>query len=92
MRYLKMGRVEPEFPELLGHDYILNWLFDLGPLHRTPEGNTGLPHTEIQAWARNRNMRFRGPEADWLYLLSKVYFNEFYTSDGVDTPQPFVST
>lgn len=85
---LLKGKEEPTLPDPGASVYLLDWLLALGPIYDNGVGLTVVPHSEIYYWAKNVGVRLEGPEAEWLYILSQTYANEFKRSSNTDVKSP----
>lgn len=85
-----MGKEEPQFPELLMREHLLEWLASLGWVRSSGMGGAqAIPHTELRAWALNCGVEFEGSEADWLYQMSAAYAGELSRSNDTTAHAPY---
>lgn len=76
----EQGRQEddyrPDMPPLDGADYIINHLFDVGPVVNTGMGCIALRSEHLLAWQQETGIRLSGWEARTLRRLSNEYMGE----------------
>jgi len=69
---------EPPPPPPLGEfGYLINWLFEVGPIINGGMGQSPLSFQEIKAWNDLMGINLTGNEAIILHKLSSVYLSEY---------------
>lgn len=62
-----------DMPPLDGADWLIEWLFDAGPVGNDGMGQRGLTWSELQAWRDLTGTLITAPEARALRTLSQAY-------------------
>jgi hypothetical protein len=77
--------IEAEYPVLLGGEYLLSWLSEIGICRSTGMGAVGVDYAEIHAWSVATATQISGMEARLLHRLSGEYAAQ-YASDSSISP------
>ena len=88
---LKAHKVDPEMPPLHGGAYLVQYLWEVGPVFHTGAGPAPLPHTEILAWQRTSGLNLQPWETAALRRLSMDYLSESQLASKPDRQAPFPS-
>lgn len=76
-------------PPLPGLEYLLNLLFEIGPVMSGAMGAGPLTHGEIEAAQRNLGIRLSPWECRTLRRLSIEYLNEQHRAEKRDAKAPW---
>ena len=79
----------PELPSVDGADYLVAYLWDMGPTMVAGMGLGPLTHEEIRAWQSNTGVRLQPWEARLLRQLSMDYIVGMRDAEKADCPQPW---
>lgn len=85
----KDGIDEPEMPACAA-DYLLGYLFEIGPTLPAGMGSGPLTHTEIVAWQANTGTALNSWEARSMRRLSQGYLTESHAATAMDRDPPWV--
>lgn len=69
--------------------YLIAYLFEIGPTLAAGMGNGPLTHSEIQAWQNNTGIELQPWEARFVKRLSNEYLNESQRAVARDCPAPW---
>lgn len=72
--------VELQYPQLWDEAYILDILFDAGPVQPLGMGSAPLGYAEIQAWQCAHGVQLTPWEAGMLRRLSRAYLDTLHAS------------
>lgn len=72
--------VELQYPQLCGEAYLLDILFDAGPVQPLGMGSAPLDYAEIEAWQRTHGVQLTPWEAGMLRRLSRAYLDTLHAS------------
>jgi len=76
-----------ELPELVGYEYLLEWLFEIGVSMHTGMGSVPLTWQEIESWGKDFDLT---PwEKKMLRELSTEYVSYSQKATDTDCPQPY---
>jgi len=70
--------------------YIIQWLFEAGPIDFSPMGASPLDWQVIKAWADIQGIELEPREADALRQLSMAYLSQQQKSEDKACPPPWV--
>lgn len=84
------GWYEPDMPDVRC-SYLLNWLFEIGPVLSGGMGAAPISNEELLAWQQNIRIRLSSWEARTILRLSRDYLNESQKAEKRDCPQPWSS-
>mgnify|MGYP000058135525 CR=1 FL=1 len=70
--------------------YIVQWLFEAGPINFSPMGASPLDWQAIKAWADIQGIELEPREADALRQLSMAYLSQQQKSEDKACPPPWV--
>ena len=80
--------IDPEFPEC-NADYIIKYLFDVGPVQSGGMGAIPLTCQEIQSWQDQSGIELQPWEFNFIRKLSSDYLIESQKSEKPDYPAPY---
>lgn len=86
---LKDVDIEPAMPPIEWGQYIVDYLFELGPTVPAGMGSGPLPPSEIEAAQRLLGIQFRPWEARLLLRLSREYLQESYRATDEKCSPPW---
>ena len=78
-----------EMPPLLCGDYLINFLYEVGPTMAAGMGAGPLTYVEIEAWQRANGIELMPWESALMRRLSCEYASESYAAMKRDRPAPF---
>lgn len=78
-----------EMPPLPYGDYLINFLYEVGPTMAAGMGAGPLTYSEIEAWQRANGIELRPWESALMRRLSCEYASESYAATKRDRPAPF---
>lgn len=81
----------PAMPELQGHEQVLSYLWDAGPVMAGGMAAAPLSHQEIAAWAANTHTPLTGWEAQTLRRASVEYAAESEAARDAARPMPYAA-
>lgn len=70
--------------------YLVDWLFEIGPVMASGMGCVPLTHGEIEAWQHNTGIGLEQWEARMLKKLSLIYLAETQAAAAADYPAPWL--
>lgn len=76
-------------PAIEWGNYILDFLFEVGPTMAVGMGSAPLTFAEIEAWQRMVGIELSPFEAKLLRSLSVAYLDESYAATKRDCPPPY---
>lgn len=76
-------------PPLDSCEYLLTYLYEVGPVMQGGMGQTPLTHEEIAHWQRNIGLSLQPWEARFLKSLSREYLSQSQISNDINCPPPF---
>ena len=79
----------PEMPSAEGADYLLGYLWEVGPTLVAGMGAGPITHQELCAWQANSGVRLQPWEARILRRLSIDYLAEMSRAERADCPAPW---
>lgn len=79
----------PPMPEVEGHDQLLQYLWEVGPVMSSTEPVT---QTEIRNWMANTGRVLNGWEAQVLRNLSIEYLGQVEASRSLTCPSPYAAS
>lgn len=82
---------EPEMPPLEGSEYILGYLYEIGPIMSGAMGSGPITHGELCAWQSNTGIRLSPWEVRTLRRLSIEYLNEQHRAGKLGCEPPWKS-
>lgn len=85
-----LGR-QPDFPEITGCHYLIDYLLRLGTVKHTGMGAVNIDYQEIYYWARCVGIELTGWECETLFVLSKAYASQLAMSREKTCPPPWTS-
>lgn len=77
------------FPPLESCEYLLGYLYEVGPVMNGGMGPAPLTHEELAHWQRNIGLSLQPWEARFLKSLSREYLSQSQISNDVACPAPF---
>jgi hypothetical protein len=81
---------EPDMPPVQPQvEYLLGYLFEMGPTLHGDMGPKLLTHEEIQAWQRNIGIKLTPWQVRWMRNLSAEYLGELNRAHKHDCPAPW---
>ena len=80
----------PELPSADGADYLVAYLWDMGPTMVAGMGLGPVTYGEIAAWQSNTGVRLHQWEARILRQLSKDYIGELHDAEKPDCAPPWL--
>jgi len=78
-----------DYPPQSSCHYLVNLLFEAGPVLSGGMGASSLTHSEILAYQANTGTRLTAWEAREIRRLSRVYLDEAHKAEEPDCPQPY---
>lgn len=69
--------------------YLLDYLFEVGPVGWAGMGEVPVSHLELQAWQANTGTQLQAWEARALRRLSQAYVNQVVCSREANCPAPW---
>ena len=78
-----------EYPPAPLCEYLLGYLYEVGPVLSGGMGNTPLTHSEIRAWQDNTGVELSAWESQTLRRLSAEYLGESQSAESPDAPAPW---
>jgi hypothetical protein len=69
--------------------YLIDCLFDIGPILATGTGNISINHLDIRAWVENTGIQLNVWECRTVRSLSIEYLHQINMSSSKNTPAPF---
>lgn len=79
-------------PPLRMGAYLIDVLWDAGPLLHNGMGSGPLPHSELLAWQENAGVRLHPWELSAVRRLSMEYYAELMEARQPDRPAPFADS
>ena len=79
----------PDMPSTEGGDYLLGYLWEVGPTLVAGMGAGPLTHQELRAWQANSGIRLQPWEARILHRLSIDYLAEMSRAEKADCLAPW---
>ena len=76
-------------PPIEWGDYLLDYLFEVGPTMPSGMGSSPLTYAEIEAWQRTVAIALSPFEVQLLRRLSVEYFGESHAATKPDCPAPY---
>lgn len=76
-------------PALDVPDYLLGYLWDVGPVMSGGMGPVQISHSEIQSWQYNTGIELHPWETQTLRRLSGEYLSELRKAEKPDCPSPW---
>lgn len=76
-------------PDLSGCDYLVTYLFDVGPVGDRAEGP--ISFAELESWARMTQRTLTPWELSTLRGMSSSYLEEFHAAKDPGRPAPWLS-
>ncbi len=86
--YVKDG-IECSMPDC-DAEYLLEHLFDIGPVQNTGMGLAPISHMELRAWQDNTGICLQSWEAEFLRRLSSEYVRAATDAKRPDCPAPWI--
>jgi len=86
----KEGIAQPAMPPCQA-EYLLGYLFEIGPAATAGMGEVPITHSEIRAWMLNTGIRLSPWEARTLRKLSQDYVNESHKATQRNCPAPWTA-
>lgn len=86
---MKADGLEPEYPEVGAAEYLITYLFEVGPIMAAGMGSGPITHEELAAWQRNTGVDLQSWESRMLRRLSIDYLNESHRATKADCPAPY---
>lgn len=86
---LKAKGADIEMPPIEWGQYLIDWLFEIGPVMPTGMGSAPLTGVEIKAWQKLLGVKFQPIEARLLRRLSSEYAAASQAATKRDCPPPF---
>ena len=81
----------PDLPPLVGHEFLLEHLWAVGPVMAGAHGPQPLSHVEIAAWMKNTYTSLDAWECNTLRRLSVEYAAEFSAAATPSRPAPYAT-
>lgn len=78
-----------DMPQLLCGDYLIHFLYEVGPTLAAGMGAGPLTYSEIEAWQRANGIELLPWESALMRRLSCEYASESYAATKRDRPAPF---
>ena len=78
-----------EMPEIESHSYLIEWLFDVGPVMQSSMGSSPLTFQEIDSWADD--IEISHWEKSTLKKLSSEYLSWLHQGSKKDCLVPYVA-
>ncbi|MGP1675933.1 MAG: hypothetical protein ACTS6J_02090 [Burkholderiales bacterium] len=85
---MKDENYHPDMPPC-DAEYIIGYLFEIGPTMAGGMGEAPLSHGEIAAWQSNVGLMLAPWESRFLRALSRDYLSQAQKSEKPDCPPPF---
>lgn len=79
----------PDMPPVECGEYLLNYLFEIGPVLHGGMGGIPLTNAEIDAWQRNMSIRLSPWESRALHHLSRIYLAEHQAASDPKRSAPW---
>jgi len=80
---------EIEYPPC-SMQYMVEYLFSIGPILSTTSGDSPINHQEIYAWQKNLQVKLCPWEAQTLRDMSRHYLLKMIKSSHQDSPPPWL--
>lgn len=91
----KRGRLpedyDPEMPPLNGTEFLIGFLFEVGPVMPVGMGVGRITHSELRDWMDNTGVELDAWQARTLCELSQEYAAENHRASKQDCPPPWTS-
>jgi hypothetical protein len=81
----------PDMPPLEAGEYLVNYLFEIGPVMAAGMGAGPITNQELSAWQRNTGIELRSWEARFICRLSSEYLGESRRAQAANAPAPWES-
>lgn len=81
--------IEPEMPHLEWGEYLIGWLFEVGPTVFTGMGAGPVPPPHVESWQRQMGLSLSPWEVKTLLRLSAEYSGESALANKPDRPAPW---
>lgn len=81
-------RYQPEMPEADAL-YIIDYLFDVGPVMSGSMGTGPVTHGELRAYQENTGVELQPWEATFIRRLSAEYIGQSQKAEKADCPAPW---
>lgn len=79
----------PDMPPVGVPDYLIGYLFDVGPVLSGGMGPIVVSHSELLAWQHNTGVELRPWETGIIRRLSGDYLSELRKAEKPDCPSPW---
>jgi hypothetical protein len=79
----------PDMPPVEGSQYLLAYLYEIGPSMAGGMGEAPLTHEELAAWQRNTGIQLTPWEARTLRMLSMAYIGSVQEAADIDCKCPW---
>lgn len=89
LQKIKDDDEQPSYPPLSVPDYLIGYLFDVGPAMAGGMGNAQLSHSEIKAWQDNTGIELTPWEARTLRTLSGEYLASAQDAEDAQCKPPY---
>ncbi|MBY0455261.1 MAG: hypothetical protein K2Q11_10335 [Burkholderiaceae bacterium] len=86
---LAQDGVPPQLPDVFAGQYLLDWLFEIGPTQPAGMGSGPVTFQELAAWQQQAGIELQPWEASMLRRLSVEYLNESYEATNAARPPPY---
>ncbi len=83
------GGADPTYPAISSCDYMIGYLFEVGPVMGDTMKQAALSNTEIRAWQDNTGARLTPWEARLLRSLSREYLCASQAAEAPGCPPPW---
>lgn len=81
----------PEMPPLEGAEYLIDYLFEVGPTVQGAMGPGRLTNEELLAWKINTGIRLLPWESRFLIKLSDAYLQELQKAEKILAVAPWIA-
>lgn len=81
----------PHYPPLYCAQYLIDYLFEVGPIISNGMGTTRITNTELAHWQYNVSLKLQPWESRFIVKLSGDYLAESHRADEHGCPAPWQS-
>lgn len=79
----------PHYPSVEFGEYLINYLFEVGPVLSDSMGSARVTNTELRNWQENIGLRLHPWESRFILRLSGDYLSESHKATTHGCPAPY---
>lgn len=88
--YEEQGSELVNLPDVAGFEYLLNALFDCGPVKSAFQGAEAIGYVDIAAYVESTGADLSGNDCRLIRKLSRAYADQMVDSRSANCPPPYV--